>query len=81
MNWYKVVGVMDDGAQIYSEKVIVAAGGPSEAVERTKKALCRCADEVFRATECSPLNQNKVYALHAGRAISIQDQAVKGKQQ
>ena len=78
MNWYEILGVMDDGAQIYSEKVIVAADSPSEAVERTKKALCRCSDEIFRATECSPLNQNKVYALYAGRAIPIQDQAVKG---
>ena len=25
MNWYKVVGVMDDGASIYGEEVIVAA--------------------------------------------------------
>lgn len=58
--WYEILGVMDDGAQIYSEKVIVAADGPSEAVERTKKALCRCSDEVFHTTKCSPLNQNKV---------------------
>lgn len=29
MNWYEVLGVMDDGAQIYSEKVIVAADDPS----------------------------------------------------
>lgn len=78
MNWYKVVGVMDDGAQIYSEKAIVAADDPSEAVDKAKKALCRCADEVFRATKCSPLNQNKVYALYAGKSIPIQDQAVKG---
>ena len=78
MNWYKVVGVMDDGARIYGEEVIVAADDPSEAVERTKKALCRCADEVFHATKCYPFNQNKVYALYSGRAISIQDQAVKG---
>lgn len=78
MNWYEVLGVMDDGAQIYSKKVIVAADGPSEAVDRAKKSLCRYADEVFRATECSPLNQNKVYVLYAGRAIPIQDQAVKG---
>lgn len=78
MNWYEIFGVMDDGAQIYSEKAIVAADDPSEAVERTKKALCRCADEVFHATKCSPLNQNKVYALYSGRAIPIQDQAAKG---
>lgn len=78
MNWYEILGVMDDGAQIYSEKVIIAADGPSEAVDKAKKALCRCADEVFRVTKCSPLNQNKVYALYAGRAIPIQDQAVKG---
>lgn len=81
MNWYEILGVMDDGAQIYSEKVIAAADDPSEAVEKTKKALCRCADDVFHTTKCSPLNQNKVYALYSGRAISIQDQAVKGKQQ
>lgn len=37
MNWYEVLGVMDDGARIYSEKVIVAADDPSEAVERAKK--------------------------------------------
>lgn len=78
MNWYEVLGVMDDGAQIYSEKVIVAAGDPSEAVDRAKKALCRCADEVFHATKCSLLNQNKVYALYTGKAIPIQEQAVKG---
>lgn len=78
MNWYEVLGVMDDGAQIYSEKVIVAADSPFEATEKAKKALCRCADEVFHATKCSPLNQNKVYALYAGRVIPVQDQAVKG---
>lgn len=78
MNWYEVLGVMDNGDQIYSEEVIVAADDPSEAVDKAKKALCRCADEVFRATKCSPLNQNKVYALYSGRAIPIQDQAVKG---
>lgn len=78
MNWYEILGAMDDGAQIYSGKVIVAADSPSEAVDRAKKALCRCADEVFRATRCSQLNQNKVYALYARRAIPIQDQAVKG---
>lgn len=78
MNWYEVLGVMDDGAQIYSEEVIVAADDPSEAVDKAEKTLCRCADEVFHATKCSPLNQNKVYALYAGRAIPIQDQAVKG---
>lgn len=78
MNWYEILGVMDDGAQIYSGKVIVAADSPSEAVDRAKKALRRCADKVFRAIKCSPLNQNKVYALYAGRAIPIQGQAVKG---
>lgn len=78
MNWYEILGVMDDGAQIYSEKVIAAADDPSEAVERAKKALCQCADEVFHATKCSPLNQNKVYALYTGRTIPIQDQDVKG---
>nr|DAE09450.1 MAG TPA: hypothetical protein [Siphoviridae sp. ct96x5] len=78
MNWYKVVGVMDDGARIYCEKVIVATDDPSEAVERAKKALCRCADEVFHVTKCSQLNQNKVYALYSGRTIPIQDQVVKG---
>lgn len=78
MNWYEILGVMDDGARIYSEKVIVAADGSSEAVERAKKALCRRADEVFHATKCSPLDQNKAYALYSRRAIQIQDQAVKG---
>ena len=34
MNWYEVLGVMDDGAQIYSEKVIVAADSPFEATEK-----------------------------------------------
>lgn len=37
MNWYEILGVMDDGTQIYSEKVIVAADDPSEAVDRAKK--------------------------------------------
>lgn len=78
MNWYEILGVMDDGAQIYSEKVIVAADGPFEAMEKAKKALCHCADEVFHATKCSPLNQNKVYALYSGRAIPVQVHAVKG---
>ncbi len=44
MNWHEVLGVMDDGARIYSEKVIVAADDPSEAVERAKKgtmSVCR----------------------------------------
>ena len=78
MNWYEVLGVMEDGAQIYPEKVIVAADGPFDDIERAKKALCHCADEVFHATKSSPLNQNKVYALYSGRFIPVQDQAVKG---
>ena len=42
MNWYEILGVMDDGAQIYSEKVIVAADGPSEAVESQKSTMSVC---------------------------------------
>lgn len=44
MDWYEILGVMDDGAQIYSEKVIIAADGPSEAVDKAKKStmsVCR----------------------------------------
>lgn len=78
MNWYEVLGVMDDGAKIYSEKVIVATDGPFEAADKAKNALCHCADEVFRVTKSSPLDVNKVYALYSGRAIPVQDQTVKG---
>lgn len=31
MNWYKVVGIMDDGVSIYGEEVIVAAHSKKEA--------------------------------------------------
>ena len=78
MNWYEVFGIMGDGAQIYPEKVIVAADDPFEATEKAKKVLYHCADEVFHAIKSSPLNQNKVYALYSGRAIPVQDQTVKG---
>lgn len=40
MNWYKVVGVMDDGASIYGEEVIVAANSKKEASEKAKQVLC-----------------------------------------
>lgn len=79
MNWYEVLGVMGDGAQFYPEKVIVAADDPFKATEKAKKALCRCADEVFHAVKSSPLNENKVYARYSGRAIPVQDQTVKGR--
>ena len=48
MNWYKVVGVMDDGARIYSEEVIVAADSKQEASEKAKRVLHNNAEEVFR---------------------------------
>ena len=78
MNWYEVLGVMGDGAQIYPEKVIVAADDSFKATEKAEKALCHCADKVFHAIMSSPLNENKVYALYSGRAVPIQDQTVKG---
>lgn len=48
MNWYKVVGVMDDGARIYGEEVIVAADSKHEASEKAKRVLHNNAEEVFR---------------------------------
>lgn len=48
MNWYKVVGVMDDGARIYGEEVILAANSKQEASEKAKRVLHNNAEEVFR---------------------------------
>lgn len=47
MNWYKVVGVMDDGARIYGEEVILAANSKQEASEKAKRVLHNNAEDVF----------------------------------
>lgn len=39
MNWYKVVGVMDDGARIYGEEVVLAADSKQEASEKSKTSF------------------------------------------
>lgn len=62
MNWYEVLGVMDDGAQIYSEKVIVAADGPSEAVDRAKKHYVGVPMKFF--TPQSVLRLTRIKCMH-----------------
>lgn len=71
MNWYKVVGVMKDGSRNYSEKVIVAADTPSEAIEKANKFLCNCIDNVYRIRAVSLLDTNYGYVIYRNRIIPI----------
>lgn len=71
MNWYKVVGVMKDGSRNYSEKVIVAADTPSEAIEKANKILCNCIDNVYRIRAVSLLDTNYGYVIYRNRIIPI----------
>lgn len=71
MNWYKVSGVIKDGSLNYSEKVIIAADTPSEAIEKANKILCRCVDSVYQVREVSLLDQNYCYVIYRNRIIPI----------
>ena len=61
MNWYKVVGLMDDGSKFYGEEVIVAADSKQEASEMAKRALCNNAEEVFRTDHVFDLDPKFAY--------------------
>ena len=61
MNWYKVVGVMDDGVSIYGEEVIVAANSKQEASEKAKRVLHNNAEEVFRTDHVFDLDPKFAY--------------------
>lgn len=63
MKWYKVVGVMDDGASIYGEEVILAADSKQEASEMARRALCNNAEEVFRTDHVFDLDPNFAYVF------------------
>lgn len=71
MNWYNVSGVMKDGSRNYSEKVIVAADTPSEAIEKANKILCHCIDNVYRVRKVSLLDPNYCYVIYRNRIIPI----------
>lgn len=71
MNWYKVVGVMDDGASIYGEEVIVAADSKQEASEMAKRALCNNAEEVFRTDHVFDLDTELAYVFSLKKNIPI----------
>lgn len=63
MDWYEILGVMDDGAQIYSEKVIIAADGPSEAVDKAKKKHYVGVPMKFSASQ-SALRLTRIKCMH-----------------
>ena len=71
MNWYKVVGVMDDGASIYGEEVIVAADSKQEASEMAKRALCNNAEEVLRTDHVFDLDTELAYVFSLKKNIPI----------
>ena len=55
MNWYKVVGVMDDGASIYGEEVIVAANS----------------EEIFRTDHVFDLDPKLAYVFSLRKSIPV----------
>lgn len=73
MNWYKVVGVMDNGVRIYGEEVIVAADSKQEASEMATRALCNNAEEVFRTDHVFDLNPNFAYVFSLRKNIPVRD--------
>lgn len=71
MNWYKVVGVMDDGARIYGEEVILAANSKQEASEKAKQVLHNNAEEVFRTDHVFDLDSKFAYVFSLRKNIPI----------
>lgn len=71
MNWYKVVGVMDDGARIYGEEVILAANSKQEASEKAKLVLQNNAEEVFRTDHVFDLDPELAYVFSLRKNIPI----------
>lgn len=71
MNWYKVVGVMDDGARIYGEEVILAANSKQEASEKAKLVLQNNAEEVFRTDHVFDLDSKFAYVFSLRKNIPI----------
>lgn len=70
MNWYKVVGVMDDGASIYGEEVIVAANSKKEASEKAKQVLCNNSEEIFRTDHVFDLDPKLAYVFSLRKKYS-----------
>lgn len=71
MNWYKVVGVMDDGARIYGEEIIVAADSKQEASEKAKRVLQNNAEEVFRTDHVFDLDPKLAYVFSLRKSIPV----------
>lgn len=71
MNWYKVVGLMDDGSKFYGEEVIVAADSKQEASEMAKRALCNNAEEVFRTDHVFDLDPKFAYVFSLRKNIPV----------
>lgn len=71
MNWYKVVGVMDDGARFYGEEVILAANSKQEASEKAKRVLQNNAEEVFRTDHVFDLDSKFAYVFSLRKNIPI----------
>ena len=71
MNWYKVVGVMDDGARIYGEEIILAANSKQEASEKAKRVLHNNADDVFRTDHVFDLDTELAYVFSLRKNIPI----------
>lgn len=71
MNWYKVVGAMDDGASIYGEEVIVAANSKKEASEKAKQVLCNNSEEIFRTDHVFDLDPKLAYVFSLRKNIPV----------
>ena len=71
MNWYKVVGVMDDGARIYGEEVILAATSKQEASEKAKRVLHNNSEDVFRTDHVFDLDPEFAYVFSLRKNIHI----------
>lgn len=71
MNWYKVVGVMDDGARIYGEEVILAANSKQEASEKAKRVLHNSAEDVFHTDHVFDLDPELAYVFSLRKNIPI----------
>ena len=71
MNWYKVVGVMDDGVRIYGEEVILAANSKQEASEKAKRVLHYYAEDVFHTDHVFDLDSELAYVFSLRKNIPI----------
>lgn len=71
MNWYKVVGVMDDGTRIYGEEVILAANSKQEASEKAKRVLHNNSEDVFHTDHVFDLDPELAYVFSLRKNIPI----------